>query len=475
MLVPVILSGGVGSRLWPVSRQNYPKQCIPLTDQQLSLMQQTALRVANGQRPAAPLIVCNEEHRFLIAEQVRQVEVTPMAILLEPEGRNTAPAVALAAQEALASGADPVLLVLPADHAIADDNAFHQAVESGYQLAKQGKLVSFGVPARQPNTGYGYIRGGDEVGNGFAVEQFVEKPDAETARQYVDSGDYYWNCGIFMFRASQYLAELEQFEPDIFHQTKMAHSAAQSDLDFKRIGGDAFASCPGKSIDYAVMEHTANAVVVPLAAAWSDVGEWSALWGIAERDSQGNVHTGDVVTEDVSDCYIRAESRLVAALGIDNQVVVETPDAVLVMDKSRAQDVKKIVDKLKAESRSEAVHHTKVYRPWGSYESLVSGSRFQVKRIVVKPGCVLSLQMHHHRAEHWIVVSGSGRVTRGEEEFLLSEDQSTYIPIGTQHRLENPGHIPLELIEVQSGSYLGEDDIIRFEDVYGRTEEVEEG
>ncbi len=480
MPIPVILSGGAGSRLWPVSRENRPKQCIALADENLSLLQQTVLRLPDCDVPDSPLIVCNQRHRFLIAEQMRQIDVTPRSILLEPVARDTAPAIALAALEAqaLQADADPVLLVLPSDHLIADMNPFSVAIQTAQKYASQGKLVALGVPATKPHVGYGYIKRGQQlcqkVCGVYEVEKFVEKPQAEIAQRYVESGEYYWNCGIFAFRASAYLAALEEFETDIFRQCIAAHAAAETDLDFKRVPVDIFSGCMKKSVDYAVMEKTNNAVVVPLVTKWSDLGEWPALWDAGEPDEAGNIICGDVVTEAVSNCYIRSESRLVAALGLDNQVVVETSDAVLVMDKSRAQDVKTIVAKLQADSRPETIQHSRVYRPWGWYEHLASGDRFQVKHIVVKPGCALSLQRHRHRAEHWVVVRGSGKVVRGDETFLLSENQSAYIPIDTRHRLENSGHTPLELIEVQSGSYLGEDDIIRYDDAYGRIRDANE-
>ncbi|WIO73116.1 mannose-1-phosphate guanylyltransferase/mannose-6-phosphate isomerase [Porticoccaceae bacterium LTM1] len=470
MLIPVILSGGAGTRLWPLSRQRYPKQCLPLLDDNLSLLQQTVQRLSACDDMAEPIVVCHEEHRFLIAEQLRQVDVKPAAIMLEPVARNTAPALALAAHQALKINENATLLVLPADHFIEDKKAFAKAVNQACLLAQKGHLVAMGVKAQSPHTGYGYIRSGEALagGEGSCITRFVEKPTLEKAAGFIDSGDYCWNSGMFVFPAVDYLSELESFEPDIAKSAQAAFLNAENDLDFIRLPLKPLESCPTKSIDYAVMERTERAALVSLDCGWRDIGEWQALWDQQPRDERGNICSGQVVTEDVSNSYIRAESRLVAVLGLDNQVVVETADAVLVMDRSRAQDVRAIVKQLESGQRSELQEHRTVYRPWGSYERLVSGPRFQVKRLMVKPGAALSLQRHKHRAEHWVVVRGVGEITSGDKTFLLNEDQSTYIPVGTCHRLANPGMEPLELIEVQTGAYLGEDDIERFEDIYGR-------
>ena len=469
MIVPVVLSGGSGTRLWPLSRELYPKQLLPLVGKD-TMLQATLNRLQGLGGLAEPIVVCNEEHRFLVAEQVRQIGVEPAAILLEPAGRNTAPAVALAAAAALQDrkqGDDPVLLVLPADHVIRDKPAFQEAVMAGMKLAKEGRLVTFGIVPDRAETGYGYIRAAAR--NGAApVQQFVEKPDATLAAEYVASGEYFWNSGMFMFRASRYIEELRTHRPEIVTQCVAAIASAKADLDFIRVDREAFEACPSDSIDYAVMENTAHAWVVPLDAGWSDVGSWASLHDACDADAAGNVAVGDVLVEDASNCFLYAESRLVAAVGLADCIVVETKDAVLVAPRERVQDVKKLVERLKADGRYETALHREVFRPWGSYDSVDQGDRFQVKRIVVKPGAQLSLQMHHHRAEHWIVVQGTARVTRGDDTFLLGENQSTYIPMGVRHRLENPGKVPLHLIEVQSGSYLGEDDIDRFEDTYGR-------
>jgi mannose-1-phosphate guanylyltransferase/mannose-6-phosphate isomerase len=470
MLTPVILSGGAGTRLWPLSRELYPKQLLALTGPR-TMLQQTALRL-EGLAAAAPVIVCNEAHRFLVAEQLRQLKLEPRAIVLEPAGRNTAPAIALAAHAALKGSrdgeADPVLLVLPADHVIRDVPAFQRAVRQALPAAAAGKLVTFGIVPTAPETGYGYIQRGAASGSLHAIARFVEKPDPARAAEFLASGEYYWNSGMFMFAARRYLGELARFAPEIARVCEAAFASARADLEFTRIAPEAFASCPSDSIDYAVMEKTADAVVVPLAAGWSDVGSWAALYDAIEGDAHGNVTHGDVISEDSAGNYLYSESRLVSAVGLRDHVVVETKDAVLVAPKNRVQDVKKLVAQLKERGRYEHSLHREVFRPWGSYDSIEAGSRFQVKRLKIKPGAQLSLQLHHHRAEHWIVVAGTARITRGEEEFLLEENQSTYIPIGMKHRIENPGTIMLEIIEVQSGSYLGEDDIVRFEDRYGR-------
>jgi mannose-1-phosphate guanylyltransferase/mannose-6-phosphate isomerase len=467
MLVPVILSGGAGTRLWPLSRELHPKQLLVLTGKR-TMLQQTALRL-EGLETAAPIVVCNEAHRFLVAEQLRQLALTPQAIVLEPVGRNTAPAIALAAHAALRlSAGEPLLLVLPADHVIRDTVAFHKAIRMALPAAEQGRLVTFGIVPRSPETGYGYIHRGEAAGEVYGIAGFVEKPTLERAREFVASGDYYWNSGMFMFRARRYLEELERWAPDMARCCRAAYESGKADLDFTRVDAKSFAACPGDSIDYAVMEKTADAVVVPLDAGWSDVGSWAALHEASDLDAEGNVARGDVLVEASSGCYLYSESRLVAAVGLKDHVVVETKDAVLVAPKDRVQDVKKLVQRLKEQGRYEHSLHREVFRPWGSYDSIENGQRFQVKRLKVNPGATLSLQMHHHRAEHWVVVSGTARITRGDEVFLLEENQSTFIPIGVKHRIDNPGKIALHIIEVQSGSYLGEDDIVRFEDRYGR-------
>lgn len=465
-LQPVLLSGGSGTRLWPLSREAYPKQFLPLAGD--DTMVQATWRRVEALADMAPIVVANEEHRFLVAEQLRQVGAPVPAILLEPVGRNTAPAIAAAALQAMAGGADPLLLVLPSDHVVRDVAGFQRAVRQASSAAQAGALVTFGIVPDAPETGFGYIQA--EAGDGLRqVLRFVEKPDAATARSYLDAGGYYWNSGMFLFRASRYLEELARFRPDIVDAVRAAHAAARHDGDFVRLDKDAFSACPSDSIDYAVMEKTADAMVLPVDIGWNDVGSWSALWDVAERDADGNAHHGDVIAVDSRNSYAYAQ-RLVALVGVDDIVVVETDDAVLVARKDKVQEVKQVVARLKQEQRSQAVLHREVHRPWGSYDSVDNGGRHQVKRIKVKPGAALSLQMHHHRAEHWIVVSGTAKVTRGDETLLLSENESTYIPLGVKHRLENPGKVPLELIEVQSGSYLGEDDIVRFEDVYGRSQ-----
>ncbi|HEL3779331.1 mannose-1-phosphate guanylyltransferase/mannose-6-phosphate isomerase [Stenotrophomonas forensis] len=462
---PVILSGGSGTRLWPLSREAYPKQFLPLAGE-LTMLQATWKRVA----PIAargPLVIANEEHRFVAAEQLQQVGAEPAAIILEPVGRNTAPAIAVAALEATRDGGDALLLVLPSDHVITNEAAFRSAVQAAAGAAEAGKLVTFGIVPTGPETGYGYIKAAE--GRGLrAVERFVEKPDLQTASGYVSSGQYYWNSGMFLFKASRYLQELERFHPAMLAGSRQAWQQARRDADFTRLDKNAFTAVASDSIDYAVMEKTADAVVIPLDAGWNDVGSWTALRDVSQQDGDGNAHQGDVIAIDCRNTYAYAQ-RLVALVGLDDVIVVETDDAVLVGKADRMQEVKTVVAQLKAEGRSEATWHRKVYRPWGAYDSIDNGERFQVKRITVKPGGTLSLQMHHHRAEHWIVVSGTAEVTRGNEVILLSENQSTYIPLGVTHRLRNPGKLPLELIEVQSGSYLGEDDIVRFEDTYGRS------
>ncbi|NMG47296.1 mannose-1-phosphate guanylyltransferase/mannose-6-phosphate isomerase [Azoarcus communis] len=475
----VVLSGGSGTRLWPASRESYPKQLLPLTSA-YSLLQETVVRLkgfSGGEVDAQPLIVSNEEYRFIIAEQLRQVGVRSAQIVLEPVGRNTAPALTLAALAAAQDGQDPVLLVMPADHVIVDLPAFQQAIAEGAAQAGAGRLVTFGIVPDRAETGYGYIRVGPLAGDARTARvlaEFVEKPDAATAARYVASGEYFWNSGIFMMKASVWLAAVKHFRADIAQACDMAFEGRQVDADFLRVDKAAFAACPSDSIDYAVMEKLQSApalgqgVVVPLSAGWSDVGAWDALWAVSDKDEDGNAGRGEVLFQSSRNTLVHANNRLVAAVGCEDMVVVETADAVMVAHKSRTQDVKKVVERLKAEGRTLTQSHRKVYRPWGWYDSIDSGERFQVKRIVVNPGATLSLQMHHHRAEHWIVVKGTAEVTNGERVFLLGENESTYIPLGHTHRLANPGKVPLEIIEVQSGSYLGEDDIVRFEDTYGR-------
>ena len=470
MLIPVILAGGVGSRLWPVSRSLLPKQFIEFPDMQGSLFQSTLSRLEGVSDLEDPIVVCNTDHRFLVAEQLRQLGKEHCNILLEPVGRNTAPAVALAALCALQDNVDPLLLVLPADHVIQDETAFLQAIAQALLSAKQGKLVTFGLVPSVPETGYGYIQKGAQLGgeNGYCVEQFVEKPDRETAQAYLDSGNYFWNSGMFLFSASAYLAELKRHAPDIFDSCHQAHKSLERGEDFHLIPESIFASCRSDSIDYAVMEKTASAVVVPLEAGWNDLGAWDALWEVRDKDEQGNALSGDVVTFDVKNSYIQSQSRLVAVAGIRDVVVVETADAVLVTDRSQAQSVKKLVQQLQDQQREESALHRLVYRPWGSYESLGSRPGCQVKHIVVNAGASLSLQLHHKRAEHWIVLKGVALVTCDNKEFELRPNESTYIPVGSKHRLTNPSNNPIEIIEVQIGEYLGEDDIVRFEDLYNR-------
>lgn len=466
-IVPVIMAGGSGTRLWPLSRSLFPKQFLSLATNQ-SMLQETLKRTF-GLDTSKAVLLCNENHRFLVAEQLRSLNYQGARILLEPAGRNTAPALALAAFDIINNREDGVMMVMAADHVIEDTQAFEDAVKQAMPQALNNKLLTFGIVADKPEIGYGYIKRGEQVAeSAFMVEQFVEKPDLKTAQAYLESGDYYWNSGMFLFKASAYLAELKQHAPAIYKACEVAYQGKTEDLDFVRAGKESFLSSPDDSIDYAIMEQTSNAVVIPLDAGWSDIGSWSALWDIDAKDSNNNAINGDVILHDTQNSLVHSTNRLVTTVGLNNIVIVETKDAILVAEKDKVQDVKHIVKALKSKSRSEASNHREVYRPWGKYDSIDSGGRYQVKRITVKPGAKLSVQMHHHRAEHWIVVSGTAKVTNGEKEILLTENQSTYIPVGVIHALENPGKVDLELIEVQSGSYLGEDDIVRFEDRYGR-------
>lgn len=467
LLCPIIMAGGNGSRLWPLSRVLYPKQFLKL-DGDATMLQQTVNRLS-GLPCTPPLVICNEEHRFLVAEQLRNINQLANNIILEPIGRNTAPAVALAAFSAIQQGQDPLLLVLAADHVIRNEQAFRDAVEKAMPLAQDNKLVTFGIVPQAPETGYGYIRRGQALtDDSFKVAQFVEKPDLKTAESYLASGEFYWNSGMFLFKASQYLAELNKFRPDIYEACQQALAAHQPDMDFIRVNKDIFTQCPDESIDYAVMEKTESAVVVGMDAGWNDVGSWSSLWEISPKDNQGNVHKGDVLAINSERNYVVAENCLVATVGVDDIVVIQTSDAVLVAKRDQVQDVKKVVETIKKTGRQEHYTHRDVYRPWGLLSSIDHGDRYEVKRVTVRPGERLSLQLHHNRAEHWIVVQGTAQVTRGDETFFLTENQSTYLPTGIKHSLINPGKIPLELIEVRSGSYLGEDDIVRLEDSYGR-------
>jgi mannose-1-phosphate guanylyltransferase/mannose-6-phosphate isomerase len=470
MIFPVVLSGGSGSRLWPLSRTMLPKQFLPLVSSK-TMLQETLLRLTGIAGLREPVIVCSDDHRFLAAEQLREIKVKASAQILEPVGRNTAPAVAVAALSILENDPDGTMLVLPADHLIRNVARFHEVIATAVATAATGRLVTFGIVGREPETGYGYIERGAPLDKGTAcynVARFVEKPDEARAKEFIASGRFYWNSGMFVFTAARYLEELGKYRKDILDAAQAAWKASARDLDFVRLDKAAFVASPSESIDYAVMEKTKDAVVVEADIGWSDIGSWTALWQAGTPDKDGNVTVGDTHTDDIQNCYVRAEHRLVAAVGVKDLMIVETSDAVLVTHKDRSQDVKKIVDTLKAKQRDEYLVHKRVYRPWGYYEGLDAGDRFQVKRIMVKPGSKLSLQMHHHRAEHWIVVSGTARVVRGDDSLLLSENQSTYIPLGARHRLENVGKVPLHLIEVQSGSYLGEDDIVRIEDDYKR-------
>lgn len=462
MLLPVIMAGGSGSRLWPMSRTFYPKQFLTLFGD-LSMLQTTVARL-NGLNHEDPLVICNEEHRFIVAEQLRQGSFSHSGILLEPVGRNTAPAIALAAIHALKKGEDPLLLVLAADHVIQDQQAFRAAVKHAMPLAQEGKLVTFGIVPSHPETGYGYIEKGGSVDEfSFQVDAFVEKPTIDKAEEYVSSQQYLWNSGMFLFKASRYLAELEKYRPDILESCSQSLDNVNHDLEFIRVDKEAFVSCPEDSIDYAVMEKTDSAVVVPMDAQWSDVGSWSAIWDISNKDEHDNVIRGDVLTDGTRDCYINAQNKLVATVGVSNLVIVETKDAILVAEKNSVQDVKHIVNELKSLKRSEHLQHQEVYRPWGSHDAIAEGRRFHVKRVTVKPGEKVSKQIHFNRAEHWVVVSGTAKVTKGDQEVLLAENQSIYIPIGESHSIENPGKVPLQVIEVRSGDYLGEDDVVRLD------------
>jgi mannose-1-phosphate guanylyltransferase/mannose-6-phosphate isomerase len=468
-IVPVILSGGAGSRLWPLSRKALPKQLLPLAGTR-TMIQETVTRVRSAGF-AAPIVISGQEHRFLIAEQLRAAGVTDARIILEPAGRNTAPAAAIAALKVLEDDPDGLVLLMPSDHVIADVKAFHAVIAVAAKAARAGNLVTFGVKPAVPETGYGYIKSAGALPaapGAFAIERFVEKPDRATAEHYLASGGYYWNSGMFLFAADAFLREMERLEPGMLSFCRDAINHAHRDMDFIRLGEVAFLACPSQSIDYAIMEHAAHAAVVPVDMGWNDVGSWQSLWDISSRDASGNAVIGEVVTEKSRNSYIRSEGPLVAAVGVEDLVVVATKDAVLVSHRDKAQDVKKIVEQLEASGRGLHIHHAVVHRPWGSYESVDTGDRFQVKRIIVKPGAKLSLQMHHHRAEHWVVVSGTALVTCNDKQFLLQENESAFIPAGARHRLENPGKMALHLIEVQSGGYLGEDDIVRFEDTYGR-------
>ncbi len=470
MLLPVIMAGGTGSRLWPMSRELYPKQFLRLYGQN-SMLQETISRLS-GLDIYEPMVICNEEHRFLVAEQLRQLNKLSKNIILEPVGRNTAPAIALAALQATQNGDNPLMLVLAADHIIGNQQAFHDAIRVAEQYAQADHLVTFGIVPNTPETGYGYIQRGAALGDcehtPYLVARFVEKPDLERAQTYLTSGEYYWNSGMFMFRAKKYLSELAKFRPDIFDACTAAIVGSDTSSDFISIPHDVFSACPEESVDYAVMEKTSDAVVVGLDADWSDVGSWSALWDVSPKDELGNVLTGDAWIHNSENCYINSDEKLVAAIGVEDLVIVSTKDAVLVMNKNSAQDVKKVVEYLKNNQRSEYKRHREIYRPWGRSDVVVQTPRFNVNRITVKPGGAFSMHMHHHRAEHWVILEGTGQITVNGKQFLLTENQSTFIPIGAEHCLENPGRIPLEVLEIQSGSYLAEDDIIRIKDQYGR-------
>lgn len=465
MLIPVIMAGGSGSRLWPLSRSLYPKQFISLASD-MSMLQETIARLS-GLDHQAPLLICNQEHRFIVAEQLRQQRIQHGGIVLEPVGRNTAPAIALAALHAIKNGDDPLLLVLAADHVIQNQTAFSQAVSNAVKPAQDGMLVTFGIVPTAAETGYGYIKQGEAVGEAaYRVAQFVEKPNLTTAEQYLASGEYYWNSGMFLFKASRFLEELKIHRPDILQACEVAMQGSRHDLDFIRLDESAFKECPDDSVDYAVMEKTQDALVVPMNAGWSDVGSFSALWEVSSKDEDGNVAVGDVIAEQTCNSYIYAQNKLVSTVGVDNLVIIETKDAVLVANKDKVQDVKNVVNQLKAQQRRECEQHREVYRPWGSHDEIAEGERYHVKHLQVKPGEQTALQMHHHRAEHWVVVQGTAKVTNGDKSYLVSENESTYIPLGSAHRISNPGKVDLHLIEVRSGSYLEEDDIVRLEE-YG--------
>jgi mannose-1-phosphate guanylyltransferase/mannose-6-phosphate isomerase len=464
VIYPIILSGGSGARLWPLSREHYPKQLLPLVSDR-TLLQEATTRLDGMENVADPLIVCNEEHRFLVADQIREIDKKPSCIILEPAGRNTAPAMTLAALALRDRGGNALLLVMPSDHHMGDKDTFQASVEQAAPLALHGKLVTFGIKPVAAATGYGYIRCGDRP---HEVAAFVEKPDLDTAREYIKSGRYLWNSGMFMMRPSVWLEELGRHRPEIIAACERAFQQGKKDGDFFRVEREAFMDCVSDSIDYAVMEKTELAAVVPLAAGWSDVGSWSSFWDVSPQDEDGNVISGDAFAHNSKNCVLISQSRLLAAVGLHNMILVETPDAVLAVPKDQAQSVRAVVDWLKSQGREEHKMHRRVYRPWGHYEGLDAGKQFQVKRLTINPGAVLSLQLHHQRAEHWVVVKGTARVTRGDEVSILAENESTYIPVGMKHRIENPGSTPLEVIEVQSGDYLGEDDIVRFEDKYHR-------
>lgn len=467
MILPVIMSGGSGSRLWPLSRKQHPKQFLSLIGEN-TMLQETVLRL-RGLETLAPSIICNKGHRFIVAEQLNEIDALGGDILLEPQGRNTAPAVALAAIKAIEKGSDPLLLVLAADHVISDVDAFHRAIEQAQKCADAGRLVTFGIVPDKPETGYGYIRSGKKIKSSecLFVEEFVEKPNLKTATSYVESGEYFWNSGMFLFKASTYIQELEKHQPEILSACKTAIQNAKNDSEFIRVDAESFLACPDDSIDYAIMERTEHAAMIPLDAGWSDVGSWSSIWDVKSKDENQNVTRGDVKSIDTSNCLIDARDKLVSTIGVDNLVVVETSDAVLIADQSRVQDVKKIVEQLNREQRQESVQHRTVYRPWGHINLLQRGERYKSKQVTIKPHARLSLQMHYHRAEHWIVVSGTAKVCCDDKESLITENQSTYIPIGAVHSIENPGSIPLVMIEVQTGSYIAKDDIVRLEDLYG--------
>lgn len=460
IILPVVMAGGAGSRLWPLSRALYPKQFLSLTSTN-SMLQETIIRL-EGIEHEYPLFICNEEHRFIVAEQLRQLSIDHSGIILEPDGRNTGPAIALAAFHALNNGYDPVMLVLAADHEIQERKNFIDSIEIAKQFAENDKLVTFGIVPASPETGYGYIKVGEKIGpDGYKVAAFVEKPHRLLAEEYINSGKYLWNSGMFMFKASVFLNELKKFRPDIYSICETSLLKSESDLDFIRVNGKVFNCCPSESIDYAVMENTMQAVVVPLDAKWSDVGSWTALWDISKKNENGNIIRGDVIAKDTDNCYLHSESRLIGTVGVKDLVIVETKDAVLVAHKNNVQDVKNIVEQLKIQNRQEYLHHREVYRPWGSHDAVADGERLRVKHVTVLPGHAISKQVHYHRAEHWVIVSGTARVYIGDENFLLGENESTFIPVGTVHSIENPGKIPLEIIEVQSGTYLHEDDVER--------------